>query len=97
MKPVLFDTRRFALCGHQRDDRGAERIRGTVLSLLPSGPTAVRTVRIRARIDGFNRDRYQVGPHRTDAWFVRVQQLAPVVAADGTIEVNVFAAAPAMP
>ena len=30
------------------------------------------------------------GPKWTDGWLARVQQLAPVVATDGTIEVNLF-------
>ena len=53
------------------------------------------TLRIRAKIEGFNRERYQIGPKRTDGWLARVQELAPVVATDGTIEVNLFATEPA--
>src|SRR5262249_29036107 len=68
---------------------------GTILLLPPGSYRDVRTLRIRAKIEGFNRERYQVGPRWTDGWLARVQQLAPVVATDGTIEVNLFAAEPA--
>src|SRR5438445_559758 len=50
-----------------------------------------RTIRSRARIEGFDRERYRIGPRWTDGWLARVQQLAPVVATEGTIEVNLFA------
>src|SRR5438093_573981 len=81
-----------------------ERITGTVLYLpakeydaaetprTPARPHDVpRTIRIRARIEGFDRERYRVGPRWTAGWLARVQQLAPVVATEGTIEVNLFA------
>ena len=105
MKPVAFETEgTFTLCGRQRDDRGPEKIQGTILYLpakeydaaetprTPARPHEVpRTIRIRARIEGFDRERYQVGPRWTAGWFARVQELAPVVATQGTIEVNLFA------
>ena len=39
----------------------------------------------------FNRDKYKIGPKYTEGWLSRVQQLAPVVAEDGTIEISIFA------
>ena len=95
MKPVPFETEGiFTICGRARDDKGSESISGTILLLPPGSYRDVRTLRIRAKIEGFNRERYQVGPRWTDGWLARVQQLAPVVATDGTIEVNLFAAEP---
>lgn len=94
-KPVAFSTEgRFTICGRRRDDGGAERITGTIVD-LPAGTYGdARTLRIRARIEGFDRERYGVGPKNTAGWRARVQQLAPVVATEGTIEVNLFATAP---
>jgi len=53
--------------------------------------------RDRARIEGFDRERYQVGARWTAGWLARVQQLAPVVATEGTIDVNLFAMEPQAP
>jgi len=105
MKPVAFETEgTFTLCGRKRDDQGAEKIQGTILYLpakeydaaetprtSPRPHEVPRTIRIRARIEGFDRERYRIGPRWTAGWFARVQQLAPVVATEGTIEVNLFA------
>jgi len=92
MTPTPFSTEgTLTICGRHRDDRGAEKIGGT-LTLLSRD---VRTLRIRARIGGFDRERYRVGPKWTPGWLARVQELAPVVATDGTIEVTVFATEPA--
>lgn len=85
----------FTLCGRKRDDGGAERITGTVTYLPPGSYGEARTLRIRARIEGFNRERYGVSPKNTAGWLARVQQLAPVVAAEGTIDVSIFATSPA--
>ena len=88
MTPARFSTEgTLTICGRHRDDRGAEKIGGT-LTLLSRD---VRTLRIRARIEGFDRERYRVGPKWAPGWLARVQELAPVVAADGTIEVTLFA------
>jgi len=95
MKPVAFETEgKFTLCGRARDDKGAEKITGTIIYLPAGSYKDVRTLRIRAKLEGFNRERYQVGPKWTDGWLARVQQLAPVVATDGTIDVNVFVTTP---
>jgi hypothetical protein len=95
MKPVPFETEgTFKLCGRRRDDDGAEKIRGTLIYLPAGSYKDTRTLRVRARIEGFDRERYQVGPRWTEGWLARVQELAPVVATDGTIEVNLFATEP---
>ena len=95
MNPVPFETEgTFTICGRPRDDKGTEKILGTIIYLPAGTYKDVRTLRIRGKIEGFNRERYQVGPKWTDGWLARVQ-LAPVVATDGTIEVNRFATEPA--
>ena len=108
MKPVEFETEgTFTICGRQRDDQGAEKIRATILYLPSEKYDAAatprpgrrahkhpRTIRIRARIEGFDRERYRIGPRWTAGWLARVQQLAPVVATAGTIDVSLFAMEP---
>jgi hypothetical protein len=71
----------FSICGKP----GTEKVTGTATQ-LPDG-----RVRIRARVEHFNRDKYKVGPKYTEGWLARVQQLAPVVAEEGTIEIALFA------
>jgi hypothetical protein len=95
MKPVPFETEgTFTICGRPRDDKGDEKISGTIIYLPAGSYKDVRTLRIRGKIEDFNRERYQIGPKWTDGWLARVQELAPVVATDGTIEVNLFATEP---
>lgn len=95
MRPVPFETEgTFTICGRSRDDHGKERISGTIVYLPAGSYKDVRTLRVRAKVEGFNRERYQVGPKWTAGWLARVQELAPVVATDGTIEVNLFATEP---
>ena len=95
MKPVPFETEgTFTICGRPRDDKGKEKISGTIIYLPAGSYKDVRTLRIRGKIEDFNRERYQIGPKWTDGWLARVQELAPVVATDGTIEVNLFATEP---
>jgi len=95
-KPSAFSTDgKFSICGRPRDDGGAERITGTIIYLPPGTYGDKRTLRIRARIEGFDRERYGVSPKNTSGWLARVQQLADVVSNEGTIEVNAFATAPA--
>src|SRR5712692_8407164 len=91
-KPLSFTTEgTFTLCGRKREGGGPERITGTVIYLPPGTYGETRTLRIRARIDDFNREQYGVSPKNTPGWLARVQQLAPVVATEGTIDVNLFA------
>lgn len=75
----------FTVCGRARSDGKKEKLAGTAMT-LPDG-----RIRIRARVDKFNRDKYRIGPKYTDGWLSRVQQLAPVVAEVGQLEVSIFA------
>ncbi|MGH7965239.1 MAG: hypothetical protein ACRERD_26090 [Candidatus Binatia bacterium] len=94
-KPVAFTTEgNFTVCGRQREGGKPERITGTVI-YLPAGTYGdTRTLRIRARIEGFDREQYGVSPRATAGWLARVQQLADVVATAGNIDVNIFATSP---
>jgi hypothetical protein len=94
-KPVSFTTEgTLTLCGRQRDDRRPERIQGAVLYLPAGTYGSKRTLRIRARIEQFDREKYGVTPKNTAGWLARVQELADVVASEGTIDVNIFATTP---
>ena len=75
----------FTVCGKARTDGGKEKVTGTAMK-LDNGQ-----VRLRVKIEHFNRDQYKIGPKYTDGWLQRVQQLAPVVAEEGTIDVSLFA------
>lgn len=95
-KPVAFTAEgTFTICGRKRDDGGAEKLSGTVIALPASSPDEPRVLRIRARVEHFDRERYGISPKNTAGWLARVQQLATVVATEGTIDVNVFATAKA--
>lgn len=89
---VAFSTEgTFTICGRKREGGQPEKIQGTIV-LLPAGSLGEgKAYRIRAKIDGFNREQYGISPKATAGWLARVQQLANVVATDGTIDVNVFA------
>jgi hypothetical protein len=91
-QPVAFSTEgTFTICGRKREGGQLEKIQGTIV-LLPVGSLGEGKVyRIRAKVDGFNREQYGISPKATAGWLARVQQLANVVAADGTIDVNIFA------
>ena len=83
----------FKVCGRSRTDGGKETVKGTAL-LFPAGSYGPKkTIQIRATVDKFNRESYQVGPQHTSGWLARVQSLASVVAAEGTIEMSLFATA----
>lgn len=91
-KPVPFTADgTFTICGRKRDDGGAEKLSGTVIALPASSPDEPRVLRIRARVEHFDRERYGISPKHTEGWLARVQQLATVVATEGTIDVNIFA------
>jgi hypothetical protein len=84
--PVKFNgDAAFKVCGKPRTDGGKEKLEGTAVQL------ANGAIRIRAKVEKFSRDKYKIGPKYTDGWLSRVQQLAPVVADEGTIEISVFA------
>lgn len=95
-KPVPFTTEgRFTVCGRPRDDKGSEHITGTLIDLPAGTHGPNHTLRIRAKIEGFDRERYGISPKNTAGWLARVQQLADVVATQGSIDVNAFATAAA--
>ena len=94
-KPVAFTTEgKFTICGRSRDDGGSERIQGTVVYLPAGTYGSKRTLRIRARVEQFDREKYGVSPKSTAGWLARVQQMADVVGTEGTIDVNLFATVP---
>jgi hypothetical protein len=96
-QPVPFTAEgAFTICGRTRDDGGAEHLTGTVIALPASVPGDPRVLRIRARVEHFDRERYGISPKNTAGWLARVQQLASVVATEGTIDVNIFATAATM-
>lgn len=81
------------VCGRGHDKSAKEIVDGTVV-LLPVGTYGDKdVVKIRAKIEKFNREAYHIGAKWTDGWLAKVQQLANVVAPEGTIEVNLFARA----
>lgn len=92
MKPVAFSAEiPFTICGRGREDGKAEHVTGTAI-LLPAGSYGdAKTIRVRAHVEGFNREAYHVGPKWTDGWLARVQGLAKVVAPEGTVDLNLFA------
>jgi hypothetical protein len=75
----------FTVCGKAREGGGKEKLTGTAMK------TADGKVRLRVRVEHFNRDQYKVGPKYTEGWLQRVQQLAPVVAEEGAIDISLFA------
>ena len=93
--PIPFTSEgTFSICGRSRDDHRPERIQGTVIYLPAGTYGSKRTLRIRARIEHFDREQYGVTPKNTPGWLARVQQLADVVGTEGTIDVNLFATTP---
>jgi hypothetical protein len=81
----------FTVCGRARTDGGKEKVTGAVV-LLPAGSySSVDTLKVRAKVEGFNRDKYQIGPKYTAGWAARVQALAAIVADEGTVELSLFA------
>jgi hypothetical protein len=91
-KPATFSAELpFTICGRKRVDGGSEKVTGTALLFPPGAYGAKKTIRIRARIEGFDRDQYRIGPKYTEGWLARVQQLAKVVAEQGTVELSLFA------
>jgi hypothetical protein len=87
-KPVAFTADApFTLCGRAREDGKPEKVTGVVV-LLSDSP---RAMRIKAHVDGFNREAYHIGPKWTDGWLARVQGLASVVSPDGTLDLKLLA------
>jgi hypothetical protein len=91
-KPVAFTSQgTFTICGRKRDNEQPEKIQGTILYLPPGTYGNTKVYRIRAKVEGFDREQYGISPKNTAGWLARVQQLANVVATEGNIEVNLFA------
>jgi hypothetical protein len=91
-KQVSFTTEgTFTVCGRKRDNGRPEKIQGTILYLPPGAYGDEKVYRIRAKIEGFDREQYGISPKHTAGWLARVQQLANVVATEGNIDVNIFA------
>lgn len=76
----------FSVCGRSRENGAAEKVSGTVVLLGSDG-----RLRIRARVEHFQREAYRIGPRFTDGWLARVQTLAKVVAEEGVLELTLFA------
>jgi hypothetical protein len=93
-KPASFTASiPFTICGKERANLQPETVTGSALLFPPGTYGERKTIRIRATISGFDRDAYRIGPKYTDGWLARVQQLAPVVAQTGTIDLSLFARA----
>lgn len=91
-QPVAFTAEiPFTVCGRRRADGRAEKATGTALLFPPGSYGEKKTIRVRARIEGFDRDAYRIGPKYTEGWLARVQSLAKVVADEGTIDLSLFA------
>jgi hypothetical protein len=97
-QPVPFTAQvPFTVCGRKPVDGRKEAVKGTALLFPPGAYGEKRTVRIRATVQGFDRDAYQIGPKYTEGWLARVQSLAKVVADQGTVELSLFARSDAVP
>ncbi len=83
----------FTVCGRKPAGGRVEKVRGTALLFPPGAYGERKTIRIRATIEGFDRDAYRIGPGYTEGWLARVQSLAKVVADQGTIDLSLFARA----
>ena len=77
----------FTICGRAKEGGGSEPVTGEA-RMLPDG-----RLRLHVKIDKFNREAYHIGPKYTDGWAARVQQLAPVVSDQGTIDFSLLAKA----
>ncbi len=95
-QPVTFTTEgTFTVCGRKRENGQPEKIQGTIILLPPGMVGEGKTFRIRAKVEGFDREQYGISPKNTAGWLARVQQLVNVVATEGMIDVNIFATSPA--
>src|SRR5262249_58754987 len=83
----------FTVCGRPRRDGKRERVEGTATVLSSNDKGRARTVRVRAQIEKFDREAYEIGPGFTEGWLARVQSLSAIVAHEGRIELSLFATA----
>jgi len=91
-KPVNFaGDVPFTVCGRAREDGGKEKVTGAVV-LFPAGSYgSAKTLKVRAKVEKFSREKYHIGPKWTDGWLSRVQTLASVVADEGSVDLSLFA------
>ena len=83
----------FTVCGRQRRDGKRERVEGTAMLVSSTAAGRANAVRIRAQIEKFDREAYEIGPGFTEGWLARVQSLSTIVAHEGRIELSLFATA----
>jgi hypothetical protein len=83
----------FTVCGRQRRDGKREHVEGTAMLVSSTAAGRAKTVRVRAQIEKFDREAYEIGPGFTEGWLARVQSLSTVVAHEGRIELSLFATA----
>ena len=81
----------FTVCGRQRRDGKRERIEGTAMLVSSTAAGPAKAVRVRAQIEKFDREAYEIGPGFTEGWLARVQSLSTIVAHEGRIELSLFA------
>ncbi|HET6438621.1 MAG TPA: hypothetical protein VFG59_11200 [Anaeromyxobacter sp.] len=79
------------VCGRGRADAKPEQVSGIALLFPPGVYGPSKTIRIRARVTGFDREAYRIGPAYTEGWLARVQSLAKVVAERGDVDLSLFA------
>lgn len=90
--PVAFSAEiPFTVCGRAPSDGRKEKVAGTLVLFPPGSYGERKTIRIRARIERFDREAYRISPKHTEGWLARVQSLAKVVADEGTIDLSLFA------
>lgn len=91
-QPVAFSAEiPFTVCGRGPSDGRKEKVTGTLVLFPPGSYGEKKTIRIRARVEHFDRDAYHISPRYTEGWLARVQSLAKVVADEGTIDLSLFA------
>lgn len=83
----------FTVCGRARKDGRPEHVDGSAVLLASDAQDRPKTVRVRARIEKFDREAYQIGPAFTEGWLAKVQSLSSIVAHEGRIELSLFATA----
>jgi len=81
----------FTVCGRQRRDGKREHVEGTAMLISSNSTGRAKTVRIRAQIEKFDREAYEIGPGFTEGWLARVQSLSSIVAHEGRVELSLFA------
>jgi len=83
----------FSVCGRPRKDKRPERVDGSAMLTASDAQGHPKTVRVRAQIEKFDREAYEIGPAFTEGWLAKVQSLSTIVAHEGRIELSLFATA----